>query len=63
METQLYLNFGFWDKLPYHEKEGYFNRLIEKKVEDLSGKKSLYSNSYYSRDAFFRFIIKKHMRS
>lgn len=51
---QLYVNFGFWDVV--RRKKGYapghFNRMIEGKVSELDGIKSLYSESYYSRDAF-----------
>lgn len=50
----LYVNFGFWDKKPFYQEEGHYNRLIEKKVEALSGKKSLYSDSYYTDEEFRR---------
>jgi FAD/FMN-containing dehydrogenase len=53
---QLYANFGFWDVLrrttrfpPHH-----FNRIIEDKVVALGGIKSLYSESFFSREAFDR---------
>jgi len=51
-----YVNFGFWDVMPNPEKhpEGHFNRLIEDKVEELGGVKSLYSDSYYDEDRFWR---------
>jgi FAD/FMN-containing dehydrogenase len=51
----LYVNFGFWDSkftsgaLP----EGYFNRLIERKLIELGGIKSLYSDSYFTPDEFW----------
>jgi len=34
------------------EREGAANRLIEEKVSDFDGHKSLYSDSYYSREDF-----------
>ncbi len=50
---KFYINFGFWDaKLTTHEN-GYYNRMIEAKVEELQGKKSLYSDSYYSPQKFW----------
>lgn len=51
---QLYVNFGFWDvvRQPQRFAPGHFNRLIESKVSELGGIKSLYSDSYYSREAF-----------
>lgn len=51
-----YVNFGFWDVIrtstsfpPHH-----FNRLVEQKVAELGGIKSLYSESFYSRAEFDR---------
>ena len=51
---RLYVNFGFWDAVRRKDgfAPGHFNRLIESKVSELDGIKSLYSESYYSRDAF-----------
>lgn len=53
---RLYVNFGFWDVLrrPGRYDAGHFNRLIEDEVIRLGGIKSLYSDSYFSRDAFRR---------
>ena len=51
---RLYVNFGFWDSkfsqvpLP----EGHFNRLIERKLAELGGIKSLYSDSYFTPEEF-----------
>ena len=52
----LYLNFGFWgsvrtssDKAP-----GHFNRRIERIVQELGGRKSLYSQSFFPEDEFRR---------
>jgi FAD/FMN-containing dehydrogenase len=49
-----YVNFGFWDvvKSDKSQLSGHFNRLIERKVAELGGIKSLYSDSYYSRPEF-----------
>ena len=49
-----YVNFGFWDVVRTQKAQlpGHFNRLIEQKVADLGGIKSLYSDSYYSRQQF-----------
>jgi FAD/FMN-containing dehydrogenase len=49
-----YLNFGFWDVVrsrAAHEP-GHFNRLIEDEVRRLGGIKSLYSDSFFTREAF-----------
>jgi FAD/FMN-containing dehydrogenase len=50
-----YINFGFWDVVSEREARppGYRNRLIERKVAELFGLKSLYSDSYYSEDEFW----------
>jgi FAD/FMN-containing dehydrogenase len=50
----LYVNFGFWDVVRRRHafEPGHHNRLIESKVEELGGIKSLYSESYFDRDAF-----------
>lgn len=50
----LYLNFGFWDVVNSttpHEG-GHFNRLIEQEVLRLGGIKSLYSDSFFTREEF-----------
>ncbi len=51
-----YVNFGFWDTVRTRERHppGHFNRLVEARVEALGGIKSLYSESYYTRQAFWR---------
>ncbi len=50
-----YINFGFWDVVRDRETHppGYRNRLIERKVTELNGQKSLYSDSYYTKDEFW----------
>jgi FAD/FMN-containing dehydrogenase len=53
---RLFVNFGFWDSVPNHQgfPGGHFNRLIEDKVKQLGGIKSLYSDVYYSEEEFWR---------
>jgi len=52
----IYMNFGFWDIVKDRERHppGYRNRLIERKVAELAGWKSLYSDSYYTPEEFWR---------
>jgi FAD/FMN-containing dehydrogenase len=52
----LYVNFGFWDVIRGREKkpDGHYNRLVENKVAELGGIKSLYSSSYFTPDAFWQ---------
>jgi FAD/FMN-containing dehydrogenase len=52
----LYVNFGFWDVVESRvaHEPGHFNRLIEQKVLELGGIKSLYSDSYFDRETFAR---------
>jgi FAD/FMN-containing dehydrogenase len=47
-----YVNVGFWSSVPVGATDGSTNQLIEKKVDSLDGHKSLYSDSYYSREEF-----------
>jgi FAD/FMN-containing dehydrogenase len=51
-----YVNFGFWDKVQSAVafEPGHFNRLVERKVIELGGIKSLYSDSFFTRDEFDR---------
>ena len=49
---QNYVNVGFWSTVPVGSSDGATNRLIERKVSELDGHKSLYSDSYYSRPEF-----------
>ena len=53
---RLYVNFGFWDVVSERvaRPPGYRNRLIEAQVRALGGLKSLYSDSYYTEDEFWR---------
>ncbi|CAN5521554.1 FAD-binding oxidoreductase [soil metagenome] len=47
-----YVNVGFWSSVPQGPEEGHTNKLIERKVSDLDGHKSLYSDAYYSPEEF-----------
>ncbi len=51
-----YVNFGFWDVVdsPVHRPPGHLNRQVERQVMALGGIKSLYSDSYFSREEFDR---------
>ena len=53
---KLYVNFGFWSSVPLApgERDGVHNRLIEAEVTRLGGHKSLYSDSFYPEDEFWR---------
>ena len=50
----LYVNFGFWDVVESRapREPGHCNRLIEREVVRRGGIKSLYSDSYFTRDEF-----------
>ena len=49
------INFGFWDVVTTREPraDGYCNRGIERKVRELGGIKSLYSDSYFTAEEFW----------
>jgi FAD/FMN-containing dehydrogenase len=51
-----YVNFGFWGtvRLEPGQADGHHNRLVEREVERLGGRKSLYSTAYYEEDEFWR---------
>lgn len=51
---KLYVNFGFWDAVSTDHEDGYFDKKVEAMVRELQGKKSLYSNAYYSREEFWQ---------
>ena len=57
VKGEWYVNFGFWDVKRTREAHpsGHFNRLIEHKVAELGGIKSLYSDSYFSAEEFQRY--------
>ena len=51
-----FVNFGFWDvidRVPV-QPDGHYNRLIEREAMRLGGIKSLYSDSYFTREEFNR---------
>jgi FAD/FMN-containing dehydrogenase len=52
----LYVNVGFWSSVALEpgEPDGTHNRLVERLVEQLGGRKSLYSTSFYDEDEFWR---------
>lgn len=50
--NRTYVNVGFWSSVPAGATEGITNRLIEAKVSELDGHKSLYSDSYYTAAEF-----------
>lgn len=47
-----YVNIGFWSSVPAGPTPGHTNRLIEARIAELGGHKSLYSESFYSRAEF-----------
>ncbi|WP_144209780.1 FAD-binding oxidoreductase [Mycobacterium tilburgii] len=49
---QAYVNIGFWSSVPGGDGVGATNRAIETKVSELDGHKSLYSDSFYTREEF-----------
>jgi FAD/FMN-containing dehydrogenase len=51
-----YVNFGFWDVVKEREQRppGHRNRAIERKVTQFGGIKSLYSDSYFSEEEFWK---------
>ena len=53
---QDYVNIGFWGSVPIAAgaADGDVNRMIERRVSESGGHKSLYSDAYYDRDAFDR---------
>ena len=54
--STMYVNFGFWDsvKSRTHHEPGYLNRKIERRTTELGGFKSLYSDSYFEEDEFWK---------
>lgn len=49
-----YVNVGFWSTVPVGATDGETNRRIERRVSELDGHKSLYSEAFYPRDEFDR---------
>lgn len=58
-----YVNIGFWSSVPVGATEGAANRLIEHKVSELGGHKSLYSESFYPREEFEALYGGEHYRT
>lgn len=50
--ARTYVNLGFWDIVRTSFPPGHFNRLVEKKVTELEGRKILYSDSFFPREEF-----------
>ena len=52
----LYLNFGFWGSVGTTPgmAAGHFNRRVEGMVHRLGGRKSLYSQSFFPEEEFWR---------
>ena len=50
-----YVNFGFWDSVPTtpEREPNHLNRLLEREVTRLGGRKGLYSHSYYPPEEFW----------
>lgn len=55
----LFIDFGFWDTVAAGNSEGYYNILIENKIPDFGGMKSLYSDVYYSEKQFWNIYDEK----
>ncbi|PSL00732.1 FAD/FMN-containing dehydrogenase [Murinocardiopsis flavida] len=55
-QDELFVNFGFWGMVPMRpgQRGPLHNRLVEDEVLRLGGHKSLYSDSFYSEDRFWR---------
>jgi FAD/FMN-containing dehydrogenase len=53
---RLHVNFGFWDVIRGQQRlpPGYYNRQVEEQVVALGGLKSLYSDSYFAAETFWR---------
>lgn len=56
MHDRLYFNFGFWDVVRRRQPfpPGHHNRLVEARVAELGGIKSLYSDAYYDEARFWQ---------
>jgi FAD/FMN-containing dehydrogenase len=53
--AETYVNVGFWSTVPATPgRPGATNRLIEDRVDELGGHKSLYSESFYDEETFDR---------
>lgn len=52
--NKFYLDFGFWDTIKLEKGAGYYNKKIEKITEELGGKKTLYSEAFYTNKKFWQ---------
>ncbi|MET0741282.1 MAG: FAD-binding oxidoreductase [Candidatus Nanopelagicales bacterium] len=54
--STVYVNVGFWSVVPQRpgQEDGFNNRLIEAKVTEMGGRKSLYSDAFYDEDEFWQ---------
>jgi FAD/FMN-containing dehydrogenase len=50
---KVYINFGFWGGVRSERPAGHYNRMVEDQVRALEGKKSLYSDAYFTPEAFW----------
>ncbi len=52
----LYVNIGFWSSVPLRPGQlpDAHNRFVEQLVDDLGGRKSLYSTAFYAKEHFWR---------
>ncbi|MGI8420570.1 MAG: FAD-binding oxidoreductase [Candidatus Levyibacteriota bacterium] len=56
---QIYINFGFWDFVPAKANDPtYHNRMVEHEVNDLGGRKGLYSDAFYTEEEFWKLYPK-----
>ena len=53
------MNVGFWSTVPVGATEGETNRMIERRVSELDGHKSLYSDAFYSRGGVRRAVRRR----
>ncbi|WP_306367358.1 FAD-binding oxidoreductase [Nocardiopsis sp. CC223A] len=53
---RLYVNFGFWGLVDMKpgQRRAHHNRRVEERVAELDGHKSLYSDSFYTEEEFWR---------
>ena len=58
-----YVNVGFWSSVPVGpDARGHTNRLIERKVSELDGHKSLYSDAFYSPRGVRRTLRRRNLQ-
>lgn len=61
-DSEYLMNFGIWAPSPFwKDRTGFIdqNRRLERKVNDLGGKKWLYAHAYYTEDEFWDIYDKK----